>query len=63
MRYFLTNGGDYAACDFVPANAVEELSEAEYNEAVAAIEAAANATDDATEEDFLDALTELGVIP
>ena len=62
MRYFRTDGGDYAACDFVPSNAEEEISEAEYGVAVAAIEAEAKATDDATEEDFLAALGELGVI-
>ena len=67
MMYFKIDRGDggwnYAACDFVPGNEAVEITEEEYNTGVEELLASANTpSDDATEEDLLDALAELGVI-
>lgn len=62
--YFKIDNGGYAECDFEPQNAVAEIDKKTYDDGVSAIIANAQAeSDDATEEDFLEALTDLGVIP
>ena len=67
MYYYrqINKGNEYyATCDVqIVANGCVEITEEEYNEAIAALETQDEPTDDeATAEDFEDALRELGVI-